>query len=92
MLQGLAGVRIEPAPVSRTQDRGDVRSGRIRRAGIAVIMIHPGAVKTERTPNAGNPVAVELPFSVAQMIGTIDAVTLKDSGRFMLYDGSTLPW
>ncbi len=55
-------------------------------------MIHPGAVKTERTPNAGNPVAVELPFSVTQMIGTIGAVTLKDAGRFMLYDGSTLPW
>jgi NAD(P)-dependent dehydrogenase (short-subunit alcohol dehydrogenase family) len=67
-------------------------AGELKQAGITVIMIHPGAVKTERTPNVGNPVAVELPFSVTHMIGTIDAVTLKDSGRFMLYDGSTLPW
>ncbi len=67
-------------------------AGELKPAGITVIMIHPGAVKTERTPNAGNAEAVELPFSVSHMIATIDAVTLKDSGRFILYDGSTLPW
>jgi NAD(P)-dependent dehydrogenase (short-subunit alcohol dehydrogenase family) len=60
--------------------------------GITVVMLHPGAVRAERTPNTDNPEAVELPLSVKQMIATINALTPKDAGRFMRYDGETLPW
>ena len=67
-------------------------AGQLKPAGITVVMMHPGAVRTERTPNVGNTEAVGLTFSVEHMIATINTLTIKDAGRFMLYDGSTLPW
>jgi len=67
-------------------------AGELKPEGVTVVMLHPGAVRAERTPNTDNPEAIELPFSVKQMIATIDALTLKDAGRFMRYDGETLPW
>jgi NAD(P)-dependent dehydrogenase (short-subunit alcohol dehydrogenase family) len=61
--------------------------------GIAVVLLHPGAVVTERQSYlAGAEGMVELNFSVTHMIATIDKLTIKDSGRFIDYDGSTLPW
>lgn len=61
--------------------------------GIAVVLLHPGAVVTERQSYlAGAEGMVELNFSVTHMIETIDKLTIKDSGRFIDYDGNTLPW
>lgn len=73
----------------------------LRPRGITIVLLHPGTVHTERfyqhidkfkdlkVSDAG---AVTPSFSVEQMIATIDRVTLKDSGRFLLYDGTRLPW
>ncbi|MCP5144781.1 MAG: SDR family oxidoreductase [Gammaproteobacteria bacterium] len=61
--------------------------------GITVIMLHPGAVLTERQAGlAGYAGMVEMPFTVEHMINTIGAVTLQDSGHFINYDGTSLPW
>ena len=61
--------------------------------GITVVMLHPGAVLTERQAYlSGYEGMVEMPFSVKQMIETINKLTFKDSGRFINYDGETLPW
>jgi hypothetical protein len=35
---------------------------------------------------------IETPDSVRGMVRTIDALTLKDTGRFTNYDGKPLPW
>lgn len=61
--------------------------------GITVVMLHPGAVLTERQAYlSGYKGMVEMPFSVKHMIETINKLTFKDSGRFIGYDGETLPW
>ena len=61
--------------------------------GVIVVLLHPGAVLTERQAYlAGYKGMMELPVTVKQMIETIDSLTIQDTGRFMLYDGSTAPW
>ena len=61
--------------------------------GVIVVLLHPGAVLTERQAYlAGYKGMMELPVTVKQMIETIDRLTIQDTGRFMLYDGSTAPW
>jgi len=61
--------------------------------GIIVVLLHPGAVLTERQAYlAGYEGMIEMPFSVEHMIKTIDRLTASDTGRFILYDGTTAPW
>jgi hypothetical protein len=35
---------------------------------------------------------IEMPFSVTNMIATIDKITIADTGRFLNYDGEPAPW
>jgi NAD(P)-dependent dehydrogenase (short-subunit alcohol dehydrogenase family) len=61
--------------------------------GVTVVMFNPGPTLTEHQMYLkGNPVMLETSFTVANMIRTIDAATLKDTGRFLRYDGQTEPW
>ena len=61
--------------------------------GVTVVMLHPGAVVTERQAYLeGFKGMVEMPFSVTHMIGTIDKLTIADTGKFLNYDGTTAPW
>ena len=61
--------------------------------GVAVVLMHPGAVLTERQSYLeGFDGMIEMPFTVSHMIATIDELTLKDTGRFVRYDGETVPW
>ena len=61
--------------------------------GVAVVMLHPGAVVTERQAYLeGFKGMIEMPFSVMHMIETIDKLTIADTGRFLNYDGTTAPW
>jgi hypothetical protein len=39
-----------------------------------------------------NPQVLEVPFSVSQMIATIDKLTMSRSGKVLRYDGVELPW
>jgi NAD(P)-dependent dehydrogenase (short-subunit alcohol dehydrogenase family) len=62
--------------------------------GITVVLIHPGSVrKSDQEPktSAFGP-RIDIDVTVKSMRKTIDAVTIKDTGRFLLYDGTTLPW
>ncbi len=66
-------------------------------AAVTVVMIHPGLVRTERLMSLAPEVRTSKDYmdaaaSVAQMIPTIDKLTLADSGHFMRYDGRPLPW
>ncbi len=69
----------------------------LRPAGVTVVMIHPGLVRTDRLMSLAPEVRTSKDYmdaaaSVAQMIPTIDKLTLADSGHFMRYDGNPLPW
>ena len=60
-----------------------------RRDKIAVTMICPGWVKTDM----GGPSApLEITDSVSAMRAVIDALPLDQTGQFVNYDGSPIPW
>jgi NAD(P)-dependent dehydrogenase (short-subunit alcohol dehydrogenase family) len=57
--------------------------------GIGVFILHPGWVKTDMGgPNA----LIDSENSVTGMRRVIADSTLRQSGSFLKYDGSTLPW
>ena len=60
--------------------------------GVTVLMLHPGAVLTERQANLKFPGMIEMQPSVTGMIDVIDKATIADTGRFLQYDGTTAPW
>lgn len=64
----------------------------LEKQGIIVVPMHPGSVRVEKQASANVPGMIETPDSVRAMIRTIDALTLKDTGRFTNYDGKPLPW
>ena len=60
--------------------------------GITVVVLHPGSVLTEKQADLTFPGMIETTFSVGHMIDTIDKLTITDTGKFLLYDGSVQPW
>ncbi|MDH3474704.1 MAG: SDR family oxidoreductase, partial [Rhodospirillales bacterium] len=57
--------------------------------GVTVVAFHPGWVQTDM----GGPSAVITPEeSVAGMRAVIEGLTPADTGRFLNYDGSEIPW
>jgi NAD(P)-dependent dehydrogenase (short-subunit alcohol dehydrogenase family) len=61
--------------------------------GVIVLLLHPGAVLTERQANFSEfPGMIEMEPSVRGMIDVIEKATLADTGRFIKYDGTTAPW
>ncbi|MFQ5775502.1 MAG: SDR family oxidoreductase [Kiloniellaceae bacterium] len=57
--------------------------------GITAVVLHPGWVKTDMGgPNA----AITPAESVEGMRLVIDRLTAKDSGKFLSFDGSEIPW
>lgn len=57
--------------------------------GVIAIPIHPGWVRTEM----GGPAAdIDAETSTTGMKKVIDGLTPADSGKYMVYDGSELPW
>jgi NAD(P)-dependent dehydrogenase (short-subunit alcohol dehydrogenase family) len=63
-----------------------------RSAGVTVLLLHPGAVLTERQANLTFPGMIEMQPSVSGMIEVIAKATIADTGRFIQYDGTTAPW
>ncbi|TNE91613.1 MAG: SDR family oxidoreductase [Deltaproteobacteria bacterium] len=57
--------------------------------GIAVALLHPGAVKTEMTGGHGQ---VEADFSVQGLLARIDEMNLENTGAFWHAQGEALPW
>jgi NAD(P)-dependent dehydrogenase (short-subunit alcohol dehydrogenase family) len=57
--------------------------------GIGVLVLHPGWVKTDM---GGANALIDAQKSVAGMRQVIAQFTLAQSGSFLKYDGSTLPW
>lgn len=61
----------------------------IRHKEIAVLILHPGWVKTDM---GGMNAPMESPDSVAKMRNTIANFSLEQTGEFLRYDGTPLPW
>jgi NAD(P)-dependent dehydrogenase (short-subunit alcohol dehydrogenase family) len=57
--------------------------------GVAVVILHPGYVRTDMTGNQG---LVDAPESAAGLIARIDELTLESTGLFLHANGERLPW
>jgi NAD(P)-dependent dehydrogenase (short-subunit alcohol dehydrogenase family) len=57
--------------------------------GIAVLLLHPGWVQTDM---GGESAAVTPEQSVSGLRRIIDAAGIRDTARFVSYDGSDIPW
>jgi NAD(P)-dependent dehydrogenase (short-subunit alcohol dehydrogenase family) len=61
----------------------------LRERGIGVLLLHPGWVKTRM---GGWDAPLTAAESVAGMRTLVDAFSLDQSGRFLRYDGTEIPW
>jgi NAD(P)-dependent dehydrogenase (short-subunit alcohol dehydrogenase family) len=57
--------------------------------GIAVVMLHPGAVRTGMTGGHG---MIDAEESVRGLLRRIDELTVETTGRFLHQNGEVLPW
>ncbi len=57
--------------------------------GITTVALSPGWVRTDM---GGDSAPLEAPEAVAGMRKVLAAVTAADSGKFLHYDGSAVPW
>ena len=61
----------------------------LRERGIGVLLLHPGWVKTRM---GGQDAPLTAAESVAGMRTLVDAFSLDQSGRFLRYNGTEIPW
>jgi NAD(P)-dependent dehydrogenase (short-subunit alcohol dehydrogenase family) len=61
----------------------------LKPSGVTVVMIHPGWL---RTAMGGPSAAVEPDVAAAEIMATINGLTLDDTGTFIRADGSIHPW
>ena len=61
----------------------------LKAAGIAVVILHPGAVRTGMTGGQGT---IDPDTSSAGLLQRIDELELRTTGRFLHADGTVLPW
>ena len=66
----------------------------VRRDGVTVVMLNPGPTLTEHQMYLKDQFKgmLETSFTVGNMIKTIDGVTIKDTGKFLRYDGMAEAW
>jgi NAD(P)-dependent dehydrogenase (short-subunit alcohol dehydrogenase family) len=61
--------------------------------GVTVVILNPGPTLTEHQEFLrGNPIMLEMSFTVDNMIRTIEKTTLAETGRFWRYDGQPEAW
>ena len=64
-------------------------AGDLKSEGITVAVLHPGWVRTDM---GGPDAAIEAPESVTGMRAVIAGLKESDSGRFLNYGGTEIPW
>ena len=57
--------------------------------GIAVLLLHPGMVRTDM---GGGPSAVAAVDAAARMVARIDELSVQTTGKFLHAEGYELPW
>ena len=83
---GAYGYRMSKAAVNMA---GQSLAHDLRPAGVAVVLLHPGYVRTGMTGGRGNWGPDE---AAAGLLEQLDATTLDNTGRFVHANGSPLPW
>ena len=83
---GLYGYRMSKAAVNMA---GVNLAHQLKPQGIAVVLLHPGYVKTDMTRGSG---AVPPEFAAAGLIARIDDLTMETTGTFWHAEGEQLPW
>ncbi len=61
----------------------------LRSDGVTVVLFHPGWVQTDM---GGKGAPLKAPDSVGSLRKVIGRLTVADSGKFLNYDGTPLPW
>ncbi|GAC1558166.1 MAG: hypothetical protein NVS3B17_07690 [Vulcanimicrobiaceae bacterium] len=61
----------------------------VRERAIAVLALHPGWVRTRM---GGDEATLTLAQSADGIVAVIDGLDLSQSGTYLAYDGSSLPW
>ena len=61
----------------------------LRPRKIIAVVVHPGWVQTDM---GGAEAPMKAPDSIRGMRGVFDRLRLEDSGKFLSYDGSEIPW
>lgn len=56
---------------------------------IAVVLLHPGYVRTDMTGHAGD---IEAPEAAAGLVARIDELSMATTGRFLHQNDTILPW
>ena len=83
---GRYGYRMSKAAVNMA---GRSLAHDLKEAGVAVVLLHPGFVRTDMTGHQG---LIDPPESAAGLIARIDELTLETSGTFRHTNGETIPW
>jgi NAD(P)-dependent dehydrogenase (short-subunit alcohol dehydrogenase family) len=83
---GYYGYRMSKAALNAA---GMSLSRDLKRAGVAVAILHPGFVRTEMTGGGGS---VDPDAAARLLCDRIDALTLETSGTFWHANGEILPW
>jgi NAD(P)-dependent dehydrogenase (short-subunit alcohol dehydrogenase family) len=83
---GRYGYRMSKAAVNMA---GRSLAHDLKSDGVAVVILHPGFVRTEMTGLSG---LVDPPESAAGLIARIDDLTLDTTGTFRHANGEPLPW
>jgi NAD(P)-dependent dehydrogenase (short-subunit alcohol dehydrogenase family) len=87
---GATFYRMSKAALNREMQ---IVASSVREDGVTVLMFNPGPTLTEHQEYLrGNPIMLEVSFTVGHMIGTIERATLDDSGKFLRYDGEPEAW
>jgi NAD(P)-dependent dehydrogenase (short-subunit alcohol dehydrogenase family) len=83
---GRYGYRMSKAAVNMA---GRSLAHDLKDAGVAVVILHPGFVRTDMTGRQG---LVDAPESAAGLIARIEELSLETSGSFLHANGEPLPW
>ncbi|HEX6993624.1 MAG TPA: SDR family oxidoreductase [Gammaproteobacteria bacterium] len=87
---GATFYRMSKAALNREMQ---IVASSVRPDGVTVLMLNPGPTLTEHQEYLrGNPIMLEVSFTVENMIETIENATLEDSGQFLRYDGEPEAW
>jgi NAD(P)-dependent dehydrogenase (short-subunit alcohol dehydrogenase family) len=91
-LGGWYGYRASKAALNMIVKTASIELGRTA-PGAVIVALHPGTVDTAlsapfRGARIGRPPAT----AAAEMLAVLDALTADDSGSFVAYDGTRLPW
>jgi NAD(P)-dependent dehydrogenase (short-subunit alcohol dehydrogenase family) len=87
---GATFYRMSKAALNREMQ---IVASSVKDDGVTVVILNPGPTLTEHQEFLrGNPIMLEMSFTVENMIDTIAKTTLAETGQFWRYDGVPEKW